>query len=327
MSAGRKFVVYPDGWRDHPALTMRGDFYDRRSAWAWLMDDARYKDGVVNVAGQDIELRRGELAHTPRFMARAWGWDDKTVRNFIRILEQASLISVRNSAGQKVISICNYGEFSASGANVSAPVSAPNSAEIPPKFRANSSNLKEGKEGKEEVVQEASLPVVAEATRTRPRRRRHEDAQASLLPTADVVDLPVNDEPRQAMVLWNETAAKHGLDGVSLKSNTSTYIANRRALLRVLEDRGGLDGWRDILARIPNNPWNLGANASGWKCNLAYLLKPGNIEKLGTGGVTVTKKEAPLDWWHQRMAERHGEGAPVPDDFSGTTLEMEAEAV
>lgn len=103
---------HPRGWMDKPALLPGKEAFDRRSAWSWLVENARWQDGMVNINGKTVELRRGQLSHSFRFLARAWKWDDTKVRRFLQRLTDDGEIENRSAHWQNVITICNYDEYS-----------------------------------------------------------------------------------------------------------------------------------------------------------------------------------------------------------------------
>ena len=75
------------GWLDHH--TLQGEPFDRRSAWCWLVEEAQWQGRRCQIGGQFVELKRGQLSHSTRFMARAWGWSEARVRRFAAVLDGA----------------------------------------------------------------------------------------------------------------------------------------------------------------------------------------------------------------------------------------------
>jgi hypothetical protein len=93
---------------DHHAL--RGDPFDRRSAWLWLIAEAAWDDRVVHVEHRAIHLLRGQLAHSLRFIADAWEWEHKRVNRFLERLEAENMIRRSTERGVTVVTIVNYDE-------------------------------------------------------------------------------------------------------------------------------------------------------------------------------------------------------------------------
>jgi hypothetical protein len=71
---------------DHPLF--EGDAFSRREAWLWLVSEAAWKPRVrfLGRGRTKIELQRGQLEHTIRFMAQAWRWPETNVRRFLQRL-------------------------------------------------------------------------------------------------------------------------------------------------------------------------------------------------------------------------------------------------
>ncbi len=111
------------GWLEHPML--QGEPYDRRSAWAWLIEEAKWQDRRCDIAGHIVQLKRGQLSHSTRFMGKAWGWSEARVRRFLTRLKIDAMIDAETDAGRYLITICNYEKYQVSTAPGDAPGDAP----------------------------------------------------------------------------------------------------------------------------------------------------------------------------------------------------------
>lgn len=101
----------PRGWQDNPIW--RDEPFSRAQAWAWLVEEARWRPSRISIAGKTVELQRGELSHSIRFLAKRWGWGKGVVERFIGRLKTETLIETRTETGQLIISIRNYDEMQA----------------------------------------------------------------------------------------------------------------------------------------------------------------------------------------------------------------------
>lgn len=106
------------GWLDHPGLC--GGPFDKRSAWAWLIERAAWKSGAQEVHRYQVPVGRGELVVSERFLAEAWGWKSRgKVRRFLENLKAAGMVKIRkvngpaNGPAITVVTLCNYGEYQA----------------------------------------------------------------------------------------------------------------------------------------------------------------------------------------------------------------------
>ena len=115
------------GWLEHPVL--QGEPYDRRSAWAWLIEEATWQGRRCEIAGRFIDLQRGQLSHSTRFMAKAWGWSEARVRRFLTRLKTDAMIDAATDAGRYLITICNYDKYQTPLNESDALTDAPSDAE------------------------------------------------------------------------------------------------------------------------------------------------------------------------------------------------------
>jgi hypothetical protein len=177
MSPGG-FYLIARGWLDHPALGGKREPFCRRAAWAWLIEEAAWRDRRTSVAGKTVLVGRGQLTHSLRFMGRAWGWSEPSVRRFLARLEDDGMIvcgkssdsrpsddrsktdahsDARRDAGQLLITICNYDVYQAPVAEPDAGTDAPSDAQATQERRrsdADEKEVKEVNEGKEERAHE-----------------------------------------------------------------------------------------------------------------------------------------------------------------------------
>ncbi|MEI2388104.1 hypothetical protein [Breoghania sp. JC706] len=105
MSIGGTFNVSRGIWTD-PQFP--NEPFTKREAWLWLVSEASWKPRTVRVGSKVVELERGQVAASVRFMAGAWQWEPTKVLRFLRALEGAENIATDSATGVKRITICNY---------------------------------------------------------------------------------------------------------------------------------------------------------------------------------------------------------------------------
>lgn len=132
------------GWQSHAVF--RNESFSRRDAFVWLIENAQYEPKTILHPTSEIELQRGQLGHSLRFMAAAWKWDDAKVRRFIASLRKAQIIDAATDAGQTVITIRNYEKYQT---RQPAPDAAPD-AETPQERRSGDAKKEEGKKERRE---------------------------------------------------------------------------------------------------------------------------------------------------------------------------------
>jgi|GEM_PF-2071207 hypothetical protein len=110
----RGYIAIARGILDHPIVGARKPF-SRLEAWAWLLLEAAWKPRRVHMSNDRVhgvlELERGQLSHSLRFMADKWGWSVKKLRRFLVWLETDQMITTQTDTGQTLITICKYNDY------------------------------------------------------------------------------------------------------------------------------------------------------------------------------------------------------------------------
>lgn len=110
----RGFIVLARSIWDHPLVGVSKPCSDFE-AWLWLLLEAAYEPRKVRVsngqASAIIELKRGQLSHSLRYMAAAWGWTTKRVRGFLARLEREAQTITQRDTLQTVLTVCNYDSY------------------------------------------------------------------------------------------------------------------------------------------------------------------------------------------------------------------------
>ena len=106
MADNRTFYWMARGWRDH--VFFEGETYSRMDAWGWLIENALWRDGVVNVNKSPVPLKRGQLAYSIRYLGVKWGWAKTNVERFLKHLKKWDMVQCETGTGFSIITICNY---------------------------------------------------------------------------------------------------------------------------------------------------------------------------------------------------------------------------
>lgn len=102
------FAVDRNIWEHH---LLRRQRFNEHAAFLWLLSSASYAARRVVVGSQSVDLERGQLAHSSRYLASNWQWPEATVRRFLKRLQNGAAIDVDSDAGVTRITICNYDEY------------------------------------------------------------------------------------------------------------------------------------------------------------------------------------------------------------------------
>jgi len=103
------FAVDRGIW-DHPIFQSREPF-SRREAWLWLISSATWKAKSVFVDRKRVQLKRGQLAFSIRFLAEQWGWSKSSVGRFLDLLKSDTMIEAQAGQSITIITICKYDEY------------------------------------------------------------------------------------------------------------------------------------------------------------------------------------------------------------------------
>ena len=106
------------GWRlvyksafDNP-VTGAQKPYTKFEAWMWLLCEAAHEpyQKLVDFGGKErlINVERGQIAHSIRFIARAWGWKKTRTANFLNALKTAQMLGQQTGQQISILTICNF---------------------------------------------------------------------------------------------------------------------------------------------------------------------------------------------------------------------------
>lgn len=109
MSEG--FVRLSRGYFSHPFWTEKRAF-SRAEAWLDLVATCAFEPRKQIVNGELIEIPRGGIAATERFLSDRWMWSRTKVRAFLDILEAEKMIKDHQKNRRfSVFLLCNFDRF------------------------------------------------------------------------------------------------------------------------------------------------------------------------------------------------------------------------
>ena len=134
MNDGGYFAISRSIWSTD---LIPNDPFSKREAWIWMISEASYKPRRKSPNGKTIDLGVGQLAHSIRYMANAWKWQEKKVRRFLERCKNRRAIYIDTAAGITVITICNYTQYQHQERDIDAPIVM----EPPQERRTTAANL------------------------------------------------------------------------------------------------------------------------------------------------------------------------------------------
>jgi len=318
------YFILPRGLRDHPVLgNMR-----RWAAFVWLVEAARWQDGAVHAYGRHIEVKRGQVFHSTRFMADAWEWEQKAVVRFLHSLNGASLISCDTASGQNLITISNYDEIQSNARNDASHLPQA----MPQDCLSFASNKNQGNQGNQKKeVQEASPlacasppPEVDQPLFEAPKKSH----QGDLLHTADVVHLSARDVDK-VLAKWN-VMVKGLPAGAHIPAVRGAAGARERAVRKALREVGGLEGIDVLFGKVAASKF-LNGQGGNFSATFDWVFAGGqrggpNYQKIMEGNYdrefTQARKRGPDLSYMKRRFGVGLEPGPQPDAWHGTTIDM-----
>lgn len=110
MSARRGVFALDRGVFEHEVFKTKKPL-SKLEAWIWLLGDAAWKGRSRIIDGKKIELKRGQISHSIRFLATAWRWSKTKVERFLETLKNEDMIGTETGTGLTVITIKNYNKY------------------------------------------------------------------------------------------------------------------------------------------------------------------------------------------------------------------------
>ena len=147
--------------------------FSRLQAWIDLLMMARWKPGGTTTKHGWVDLDRGQLVASERFLEVRWSWSRGKIRRFLKWLEsRQQIVPVKNGANT-VITILNYDEYQSDDTSNSTNDGTSNE----PVTNQQRTKEKKGKKGKK--VNNPSLnggiDVLKEWSKVRTAVERHQD--------------------------------------------------------------------------------------------------------------------------------------------------------
>lgn len=137
------FKISREVW-DHPAF--KAGEMTQREAFFWIVSEAAWKPHTRRIGAAVVELDRGQLAASTRYMAKMFQWTEARVRRYLKMLAEWQIIDAASDAGVTVITVCNYDRYQGERRTSDAP----SDAEATQHRRTSDAKEKAGKQGSKE---------------------------------------------------------------------------------------------------------------------------------------------------------------------------------
>lgn len=255
---------------------------ERFRAWFWLIANACWKPTKVRIKGKTIELQRGEMVFSQRFLALKWGWSKSRVERFMSDLRDEGMIKTRqkNGAqsgatagrGESIISICNYNKYQMTDDDDRGNSGAQNGTTA--RQQRGNSGAKKNKGTREQKKDSPNGELSVS---------ENSDPDLPLLNGFGEQLAPPADDPDEFTVAdfvesWNETAALCGLPPI-----LKLTAVRKRAFRCRQREFPNIDDWRTAFRCLRDNRWMHGENDRGWRADPDFFLQAKSFTKLVEG--------------------------------------------
>lgn len=287
MSVGG-FILLHRGTVDHPALRSAREPLCRVGAWVWLLENAAWKDTRIDIHGQTVVVRRGQLCRSYRSIADAWGWSVGSVQRFFGRLKTDTMIDTAADTGRVIITICNYDRYQTPARPGDTPPDTVGDTGAIHGRYAGDTQKKEGKEDNNSSPSPDGEGVSSAGAADAPGAASSDDPPAA--PSSPQPGAKVSRQrpeiPEATLLalgaIWNDMAADIGLPQVS------ELTPKRRAALRArIVERWMKDPerqFRKYCRRISTSDFLTGQKpGSDWKASFDWAIKPGSPVAVAEG--------------------------------------------
>lgn len=93
------------------AFWQEGRAFSKAEAWVDLIQMAGFRDYEKLIGLQLIRVERGWIVASERFLSLRWKWSRTKVRDFLALLQQAKMVTLKKDQGISIITLCNFEQY------------------------------------------------------------------------------------------------------------------------------------------------------------------------------------------------------------------------
>lgn len=101
------FIMLSRGYFDNDFWNEERE-YSRAEAWIDMIQMARFEAKKEIILSKVIDVQRGEIPLSRRYLQKRWGWGGTKVSNYLKILKELGMISQRQTRGQTIVKLVMY---------------------------------------------------------------------------------------------------------------------------------------------------------------------------------------------------------------------------
>lgn len=246
--------------------------FTRMQAWIDLLLVANYRDSVIYVRGNKVDVKRGQIAKSQDFFATRWKWSRGKVIRFLDELQKCGQIVQQKSNVITLISVVNYEYYQQDGTTDEPQTDS----------RRYNKRTTDGTTDEPQIVQpnERRIKKNKEDNKETSLTRGKENAAAVAAPTSASSEAeapkPIKAEKRENLPfkeikeLWNAVCVGYPKLH-SLSESRKNKMRNRVA------EMGGAEKalllLREIFTKMQASNFLRGDNKRGWKASFDWLFE------------------------------------------------------
>ena len=85
--------------------------FDKRSAWIDLLLSANHEDREIMFDSHVRMVKRGQMVTSVRKLSEKWSWSEKRTLKFLRLLEEAKMITKNSDNRATLLTVLNYAKY------------------------------------------------------------------------------------------------------------------------------------------------------------------------------------------------------------------------
>lgn len=80
-------------------------------AWLWIIQKSNHSDNKFMLGNQLIDVKRGQIITSEKKMMALFKWSKSKLRNFLKTLQNESMIEIFSDPKKTTLTVCNYGVY------------------------------------------------------------------------------------------------------------------------------------------------------------------------------------------------------------------------
>jgi hypothetical protein len=244
----RKFFNHPY-WKEKRV-------YSPAEAWLDLISSARFepKPERIHVRMNFIEINRGELRASQRFLSERWGWSLGKVNRFLKTLELETMIERIQKHSETIIIIKNYEKYN------------------PLKDNANEQELNTSENTDENESDTGAEHQQVQTKERRIKGNKEEEGKEGKI-YSEIIDF------------YNQSCTAL----TPVKSITD----KRKGFINARVKQYGIDRVKEMITNASQSNFLAGQNNRSWIADFEWIMRPNNFIKVLEGKYSDGKNNRP----------------------------------